>query len=276
MKLTSIVTRSKSPIPWGDADNIPWNESGFSARMLREHLSQKHNLASRRFEIIDRHVDWIHGKILSGKPSKVLDLGCGPGFYTSRLAGLGHECTGIDYSPASIEYANQNNPGCTYHLRDIREGGYGADYDLVMLIFGEFNVFKPSDAKTILREANRALKPGGFLLLEVKILSVIKEIGEQSRYWYSAKRGTFSDEPFIVLRESYWLPEQNIATIRYHAIDASTGSVTEYSQSFQGYTDDDYRNVLNERGFGEIEFYPGFGEDEGDYTRGLMVIVCKA
>ena len=37
--------------------------------------------------------------------ARVLDLGCGPGLYTTRLAKLGHTCVGIDFSPASIAYA---------------------------------------------------------------------------------------------------------------------------------------------------------------------------
>jgi hypothetical protein len=53
-----------------------------------------------------------------------------------------------------------------YRLGDIRLVEYGAGYDLVMLIFGEFNVFKPSEARLLLEKMHVALKPGGRLLLE--------------------------------------------------------------------------------------------------------------
>ena len=76
--------------------------------MLREHLTQSHDLASRRSEKIDAHADWIHREALDGIPAKILDLGCGPGFYSSRLAqGLGIAVWGSTYSPASIEYARE-------------------------------------------------------------------------------------------------------------------------------------------------------------------------
>ena len=58
--------------------------------MLQEHLSQEHDAASRRAPIIDRHVHWIHAALLSSHPTAILDLACGPGLYSSRLARLGH------------------------------------------------------------------------------------------------------------------------------------------------------------------------------------------
>ncbi len=107
MELIELIRRPRTPEPWAEGEKIPWSDPGFSQRMLNEHLSQAHDAASRRFEIIDQQVEWIHHQVLKGKPGRVLDLGCGPGLYTSRLAKLGHACTGIDFSPASIAYARQ-------------------------------------------------------------------------------------------------------------------------------------------------------------------------
>ena len=109
--LMEIVRRSQTPEPWAEGEKIPWNEPGFSRRMLQEHLSQQHDLASRRAVTIRKHVDWIQRAVLPGGPSRILDLGCGPGLYASRLAKLGHDCTGVDFSPASIEYAREICPG---------------------------------------------------------------------------------------------------------------------------------------------------------------------
>ena len=78
MNIIQLVERVETPKPWSEGEKIPWNDSGFSERMLKHHLTQEHDLASRRFEIIDKHVDWIHNK-LGGNPSKILDLACGPG-----------------------------------------------------------------------------------------------------------------------------------------------------------------------------------------------------
>ncbi len=124
------IARGVAPaVPWQGETKIPWDEPGFSARMLREHLDQGHDAASRRFEVVDRHVAWIHDELLGGRAGRVLDLGCGPGFYSSRLARLGHECAGIDFSPASVEYAraeaDRDGLSCTYTQGDIRQVDYG-------------------------------------------------------------------------------------------------------------------------------------------------------
>ena len=191
MDLMGIIQRNPNPEPWAEGEKIPWNEPGFSRRMLREHLSQEHDWASRRGTTIQKHMDWIHQKILSGRPSRILDLGCGPGLYTSRLAKLGHECTGLDFSPASIEYARdyaqKDHLSCAYRLEDIREADFGSGHDLVMFIFGEFNVFTPQDARRILQNAYQAIQPKGSLLLEVHTFEVVRQVGLQASSWYSSE-----------------------------------------------------------------------------------------
>jgi len=42
------------------------------------------------------------------KPCKVLDVGCGEGFYAIYFASKGFEVTGVDFSEKAIEYAKEN------------------------------------------------------------------------------------------------------------------------------------------------------------------------
>lgn len=57
MKLIDIIHRQPNPQPWSEGEKIPWNDPAFSKRMLKEHLSQAHDAASRRSETIDAQVD---------------------------------------------------------------------------------------------------------------------------------------------------------------------------------------------------------------------------
>jgi SAM-dependent methyltransferase len=277
MHLTDLISRSSPPIPWAEGDNIPWNEPGFSRRMLQEHLSQTHDAASRRYEIIDRQVEWIHSTLLFGQPASILDLGCGPGFYTERLARLGHTCYGIDYSPASIEYAIQTasleNTNCTYICRDIRQAEYPRRLSMVMLIYGEFNVFRPADAAQILAKVWQALEPGGVLLLEPHPFRVVQSLGEESPSWYSSVGGLFSEHAHIVLQENFWDADAHAATNRYYIIDAATGQVTRYAQSMQAYSDEEYRSHLASHGFGQVHLLPGLlGKDS---PKNLIAVVAR-
>jgi SAM-dependent methyltransferase len=279
MNLMEVIQRSQRPEPWAEGEKIPWNEPGFSLRMLRQHLSQEHNWASRRAVTIQKHVEWIHRQVLSGQPSRILDLGCGPGLYTSQLAILGHECTGVDFSPASIEYARdyaqKANLHCSYQLDDLRKADFGSGYDLAMFIFGEFNVFTSQDARQILQKAFAALQPGCSLLLEVHTFDVVHQIGLQPCSWYSTESGLFSDRPHLCLQENFWDEIQSVATQRYFIVDALTSRVTHYASSMQAYTQDQFRNMLKECGFPNVEFFPSLMGKIDPSQPDLFVILAK-
>lgn len=277
MKLQDLIQRAPSPAPWSEGDNIPWNDPAFSGRMLKEHLSQAHDAASRRTEKIEKHVAWIHHTVLAERPARILDLGCGPGLYASRLAKLGHQCVGIDYGPASIAYAREQaereSLACRYSCQDIREADYGEGYDLVMLIFGEFNVFSPAHIRRILMQARNALKAGGRLLLEPHTFAAVQNIGEAAATWYTTESGLFSERPHFYLQEHSWDGATRAATVRHYIIDAATAEVTGYAASYQAYTDDEYRAVLSECGFEPQGFYASLGELETEY--GLLAIAAQ-
>ena len=279
MTLLDLVRRA-APEAWLPDDGIPWSEPGFSRRMLAEHLSQAHDLASRRSETIDRHVDWICGELLSGRARRILDLGCGPGLYTSRLARRGHECVGVDSSPASIaharELAEREGLRCTYLESDMREAAYGDGFDLAMMLSGELNVFRRGDARQLLRRAHGALERTALLLLEPQPFAAVRAIGERGPVWYTAPSGLWSDDPHLCLRESVWDPEVAVATTRYFITDARTGETVGRTASAQAYTDDEYRALLRECGFAEPEFHrslSGSPEETGDE---FTVIVARA
>jgi SAM-dependent methyltransferase len=279
MNLLDLVRRTPTPEPWSEGDNIPWHDPGFSARMLKHHFPQGHDAASRRSETIDRQVRWIQHGLLGGRPTRILDLGCGPGLYASRLARLGHACTGIDFGPASVAYAveeaRREALDCTYHLADIRTADYGDGYGLAMLIYGEFNIFRPGDAGLILDKVRRALAPGGLLLLEPHTAGYVEELGREPSTWYTAERGLFSDRPHLQLEEHCWDVERRVATTRHYTVDAENGEVTRYASSMQTYTDDDYRSLLEAHGYGEVAFFPSLAGPEGEPHPGLFALVAK-
>lgn len=282
MNLLQAIHRLPEPQPWSEGETIPWNEPGFSERMLTEHLSQDHDWASRKEGIIEKHISFIHNSLLSGIKSHILDLGCGPGLYTHRLAKLGHICTGIDFSPASVAYAKEQaakeNLECSYHEADLRKADFGSEYDLVMFIFGELNVFKPEDALFLLRKAYLALKDGGTLVLEPHLFETIEKIGKSGSAWNSSDYGLFFPGPHFYLTENFWNAEKKAATIR-HIIIQAEGKVDMHNASMQAYSNEEYQELLAETGFINISFYQSLaGPDcqiEGDVSRGLLAITAR-
>ena len=279
MHLIDIVQRQTHPLAWSEGEKIPWNEPAFSQRMLREHLTQEHDMASRRFNRIDQQVAWIHQYLLGGKPSHVLDLGCGPGLYAQRLYRLGHTLTGVDFSPASMAYAREQalaeGLAITYLEEDLRTAEPGHGFDLVMLIYGEFNTFSPADAGLILDNAREALAPGGILLLEPHTFEAVKQIGERPPYWYTKQSGLYSDRPHILLGESTWDAESLTTTQRYYVIDAGTGDVSRLASSMQAYDEKAYRRLLETHGFTQINIYPSLTGQVDESSGTLMAISAR-
>jgi SAM-dependent methyltransferase len=273
-KLLDVVHRAQSPAPWAEGENIPWNDPSFSERMLREHLSQDHDLASRRSEQIDRHVDWIHREVLRGVPTRILDLGCGPGLYANRLAELGHDCVGVDFSPASVAHASSVATAGKLHSSfveaDVRAVDPGTGFGLVMMLYGQINVFRRGDAENVLRMAFDALAPAGQLLLEPQRYAQIERTGTAGTSWYTSDAGLFSDRPHLVLQESFWDASAHTSTIRFYVVDAGSAAVTRHALSNVAYSEEQLNSLLSRIGLRQIQVLPALadraGEDEAMYA----------
>jgi SAM-dependent methyltransferase len=279
MNLEDIVNRKTGPEPWVEGDNIPWNDPDFSKRMLKEHLSQEHDAASRRCEIIDQQVEWIHQVVLFERTARIVDLACGPGLYAERLAALGHSCTGIDYSPASIAYARKNTRQkrlpIDYQQDDIRAASLPQGQDLVLLLSGELNVFSPPAARQIITKAAECLGETGHMVLEVHAAGVIQRLGQESRTWSSSKSGLWSDSPHICLQENFWYANRKTAVTRYFVTDAATGDTTLSSASYQDYSDDEYESLLVDSGFKSVRRYPSLTGARDEDQKYFAVFVAE-
>jgi SAM-dependent methyltransferase len=95
---------------------------------------------------------------------KCIDLGCGTGAFTRRLATFDLELLGVDISPRSIEYASQQSPGQRYEVRDIMATGL-PDNSMDIAVFSGVLHHLPTakERATALKEARRLLRPGGRL-----------------------------------------------------------------------------------------------------------------
>jgi SAM-dependent methyltransferase len=274
--LIEIVRRSQPPAAWAEGDNIPWNEPAFSERMLREHLSQDHDLASRGLEKIERHVEWIHSVVLNGQPTKILDLTCGPGLYANRLAKLGHECVGVDFSPASVAYATEvatrEGLESTFLEGDVRSVDPGDGFGLVMMLYAQFNVFRRADATGLLAHAYQWLTRGSQFLFEPQTYAHVESAGNAGSSWYSAEAGLFSERPHLVLQESFWDENTHTSTTRFYIIDPETGAVTRHALSNEAYGESELRSLLSSTGFQDVRVESSLTGDDDDADPNTFVV----
>ncbi len=112
-----------------------------------------------------RFVSDLAGEVmawLDPKPGmRVLDVGCGDGVLTEKLAALGCSVVGIDPSPSMIEAARAR--GLDVRLADVRSMAFEGEFDAVFSNAVLHWVREPEAAAHSMR---KALKPGGKLAAE--------------------------------------------------------------------------------------------------------------
>lgn len=124
--------------------------------------------SERRFQAISAY---LHSLPL-GRPS-ILDLGCGRGWYTARLAEFG-PTTGIDLSPEAASLAQVEFPHVAFRAGNILEMDLpAAEFDIVV---SQEVISHVEDQARYVERAAHVLKPGGFLILSTDNKYVLERL----------------------------------------------------------------------------------------------------
>jgi SAM-dependent methyltransferase len=104
------------------------------------------------------------------QPVRILDLACGFGRHTNRLAAMGHSMTGLDLTPGFLDIARrdagQNKLDVVYRQGDMRTIKDMNQFDIVLLLFTAFGYFSDEDNLQVLINIKNALVPGGRLIFD--------------------------------------------------------------------------------------------------------------
>lgn len=250
MDINTIISGSHPIKLLPGESKIPWDDAGFSQRMLENHLSQEHDWASRRLPIVEQQVAWIISQLPAG--ARILDLGCGPGFYTHMLAERGFRCTGVDFSPASIAYASQQALSAEldidYLQQDVRAYSPAQQFDFIMMTFGELNVFSALDARALLSHCAQWLVSGGKLLVEVHTFAEVKRQGMAETSWQRCPLGLFLTKPHLLLTEHGWDEKTQTSSTIFWAI-AENGHATRFGNQMTAWQDEEYARLISDCGF---------------------------
>ena len=104
--------------------------------------------------------------------SSVLDLGCGTGGHSIRLAEKGYEITGIDISPSMLSHALQKakerNLNIRFHLSSIIDLDLKKEFDYSIMMFAVLGYhYKNNEILSALKNIRRHLKNSGVLVFDV-------------------------------------------------------------------------------------------------------------
>lgn len=146
------------------------NDGGSEARILAawmanaqawEHAVRGGVIESRTL-VTDRA---IVDAVLSRKPRKVIDLGCGEGWLARTLAAAGIDVVGVDVVPSLVEAA-QAHGGGTFRVMSYEDVAAGALHERADLVVCNFSLLGHASVDGLLAAVPGLLEPGGALLVQ--------------------------------------------------------------------------------------------------------------
>ncbi len=224
------------PRAFDPAVELDWGDPAVSRRLLREHLDQSHDGASRRLRIVDEHVRRLR-RLLPDGPSEVLDAACGPGLYAVRLARAGHNVTAIDIGPAVIAHAQrlarEHEVAARVRTRvgDLRDLAERERYDAAVLIYHVLEAFPRRQQVGVLRRLATALRPGAPLVVEMRLRP--DQADGRISSWEVVSGSLLSDRRHLLLVETVHDHSANTYLLRETAVfDDGTTAVQQTSSAF--------------------------------------------
>jgi SAM-dependent methyltransferase len=250
------INKRPRPFEYYTASEL-WADEHTSRKMLEYHLNESIDVSSRNISFINRSVDWIIDHFYLGSGSEIIDIGSGPGLYTTRFAAKGIKTTGIDFSERSIEYAKtmarKDKLDINYVCGNYLDYEPAGKFDLITMIMCDFCALSPGQRKLMLDKFKRILKSNGAILLDVYSLNyynnreenAIYEFNQLSNFWsagdYYSFHNTFKYEGGKVVLDKYTIIEKSKKRVIYNWL--------------QCYSPDSLKTEFEENGFSIAEVF---------------------
>lgn len=277
-KALKEITHKPKPFEFYTAESL-WTDPYRAKQMLNYHLNNDIEAASRNMEFIDKSVAWITKHLNLSNNASVIDFGCGPGFYTTRMAKKGFKVTGLDFSQNSIDYAQNEAITASLSINYICQNYLQFDetdkYDLATLIMCDFGVLSPKQRKQLLNVIYKSLKPGGKLLLDVYSLAGFDQKQECAIYERNQLFGFWSEKDYFTFVNTFKYQNEKLILDKYTVFEEQGKTFTIYNW-FQYFSLEGLTNELKQAGFSQPEYFADVsGTCYGKNNTEFAVIVTK-
>lgn len=267
MTIKDIYKMINEVKPYDKGTHMMWTDPYIAGHLLKAHLNPDEEAASRRPESIEATLAWIETQIPEGAKS-ILDLGCGPGLYTTELANRGFCVTGYDFSENSIDYAKKEALAAelpiSYKCMNYLDMTDENEFDVIIMIYCDFGVLSVSEQQQLANNIHRALKPGG-----VFVFDAMNEIAASRlvpfKSWELSGGGFWQVEPYSCLSERSHFSEIK-AVLDQHIVIGDSGECRLYRFWNHFYELEDVKCIFSTSGFNNIEAYHNILPDDDGVT----------
>jgi SAM-dependent methyltransferase len=250
------MPRLRRPQPFETTRTWPWHAPDFSRRALAVQLDPGTDQGTRRPAIIECEVEYLVAAAGLTPGDTVLDLACGPGLYAHAFARRGVDATGVDISPAAIEYARRvaaaESLPCEFLHADMRSVDLGRAFDLVMLIYGELNAMPPAEAAHLLARIAAHTKPGGRVAIEIAAPDAPHVRRAERHALAVCRRGIWSDGAYIEWRRTFHYADRNVTGLRFLVLSLPLLRCHAYDSFIQHYAPNVFEDMLRAAGLEPI------------------------
>lgn len=256
-------------------DNI-WTDAYISQNMLKAHLNENLDSATRNIRFVKNSVDWIAAYLPPADYPHLLDLGCGPGIYTEQFYKKGYEVAGMDFSERSLCYARssaqKNKYKINYIQGDYTEVDFCACYELITLIYCDFGVLSKTTRQKLLKKIFNALRPNGVFLFDVFTPLRYADVKE-SKQWSIEEKGFWREERCLTLQSFYRYEEDHTFLNQY--VTVTDKDVSYYNVWEHTFTLEELSRDLTDAGFKEIKAFGDVNGKKYEITGDTICIVAK-
>ena len=202
---------------------------------------------------------------------RVLDMPCGPGRHALEFARRGFQVTGVDLNPSFIAQAKERTEkeglSVEFVQKDMREFRRENFYEVGLNLFTSFGFFDdPAEDKKVLENFFVSLRPGGFLLVDVRGKETLAR-DFRPRDWHEKDNALLLEEREII---------EDWSRIRSRWIVIKDGERKEFVITLRLYSSVELKRLLEEVGFDGVKLYGDFlGNPYGPEARRLLAIARK-
>lgn len=253
-----------------------WDDPHISKGMLKAHLNENQESATRKLDFVKKSVAWINTVLPNHHYNNLLDLGCGPGIYAELFYQYGYQVTGIDLSKRSISYAQasskQKGFDIIYLRSDYTKSNFRQHYDLVTLIYCDFGVLPPATRKKLLQKIYNTLSPKGALLFDV-FTPLQYDGAVEHKNWQINENGFWHNDWHLVLNAFYRYDNVHTFLNQYTVINEDR--ITTYNIWEHTFSLKELERDLKNAGFTKLDFYKDVIGQKYDKTSKTICVIAQ-
>lgn len=254
-----------------------WNDPYISGQMLKCHLDPSSDLASRNLLFIEASVDFMKKRFNIGEGKAIIDFGCGPGLYTTRLARPGGRVRGLDFSTNSIDYARKEAErlglDIGYLHQNYLDYQAGETFDLVTMIFCDYCVLSDDQRKRLLKILRDSLKEDGHVFLDVCTDRMYQKIEEGTEFQCFPGCGFWSGRRHYVFKSTFKYDVNRVSLDKYTIVEEDrTFEIYNWAKYF---TPEELKKEFNESGLEIAEVYADVGGTPYNRASEVMAVVAR-